>query len=115
MDFSNWPSTQVDADLIIELENLQQVAGDETCDANEQVDDDQEDVGSAWFFKDERGWVHHGSDRPSDTRQVSRIRHKDSHKRQLKLSIHLCVRVHASAAQAPHPLIDSSLVYPILR
>jgi len=35
--------------LAVKLEQFEQKAGDDACDSNEEVDDNEEDVSSAWF------------------------------------------------------------------
>ena len=46
-------------------EEFKQEAGDDTCDSDEQVCDDENDVGRTGLVKHERYWVHHRGDRPS--------------------------------------------------
>ena len=55
------------ANLVVELEDLQQVAGDEAGDADEEVDHNEEDVCRARLFKHKRRWIHHGSYGPAVT------------------------------------------------
>lgn len=47
------------------LKELQQKRGDSGSDANEEVDDDEEDVGRAGHLKPEGGRVHDGGDGPA--------------------------------------------------
>lgn len=47
------------------LKELQQERGDSGSDANEEVDDDEEDVGRAGHLKPEGGRVHDGGDGPA--------------------------------------------------
>jgi len=48
--------------LAVELEKLQQEAGNDACDADEEIDDDEEDVCCAGLGEDKRCRIHHWSD-----------------------------------------------------
>ena len=52
------------------LEHLQKEAGDDACDTDEKVDDDEEDISGAWLVEDKRSWVHHRSDGPSENKTM---------------------------------------------
>jgi len=51
--------------LAVELEEFEQEAGDDAGDADEEVDDNEEDVGGARFSEHERRRVHHRRYRPT--------------------------------------------------
>ena len=52
--------------VVIVGENLQQEAADDARDSDEEIDHNEADVGGARLPEPERGWVHHGGDRPSE-------------------------------------------------
>ena len=62
-----------DADLVM-LEELQQERGDGGRDADEEVDDDEEDIGCAGNLKPEGGRVHDGCDGPPGSVQHRAVR-----------------------------------------
>ena len=47
------------------LEHLKQKAGDDACDTDEEVDDDEEYVGSTRLIEHKGCGVHHRGDGPS--------------------------------------------------
>lgn len=56
---------------LIVLKELEEEGGNSGSDADEQVDDDEEDVGCTGHLEPEGCWVHDGSDGPPGRKSSS--------------------------------------------